>query len=93
MFGGATACRYLGAGHLKEPGHGGKQIIEMVGNAAGQLTDRLHLLRLPQLFFETFSPGDVKHRPFEHETGVSLGQGDVFEHPGRAAVLAAEEVA
>ncbi len=34
----------------------GQQIVEVVRDAAGQLPDRLHLLRLPQGFFGGFQP-------------------------------------
>jgi len=30
---------------------GSEQVIEIVRHAAGELTDRFHLLRVPQLFF------------------------------------------
>ncbi len=37
----------------------GQHIVEIVGDPAGQLTDRLHLLRLAQLFLEAALFGDV----------------------------------
>ena len=33
---------------------GGQQIVEIMGNAAGELAHRLHLLRLGELQFEIF---------------------------------------
>lgn len=39
--------------------HGGEQVIEVVGNAAGQLSDCLHLLRLGELLFKAFLFGSV----------------------------------
>ena len=33
-----------------------------MGHAAGQIADRLHFLRLAQLFLDGFAVGDVPHR-------------------------------
>ena len=37
----------------------GQQVVEVVRDAAGELADRLHLLRLPQLLLELAPLGDV----------------------------------
>ena len=38
--------------HLAEPEDGRQQVVEVVRDAAGQLTDDLQFLGLPELFFE-----------------------------------------
>lgn len=38
-------------GHIDISRHDGQQIVEVVSDASGQLTDRFHLLRLSQSFF------------------------------------------
>src|SRR6185503_10441981 len=47
--------------------NGGQQIVEVVRDSAGQLADRLHLLRLEELSFQPLLFGDVArdahHRP------------------------------
>ena len=40
--------------------HRGEQIVEVVGDAAGQLADRVHLARLQQLVLELLAVGDVE---------------------------------
>ena len=40
--------------------HGGEQIVEIVGDAAGQLADRVHLAGLEQLLLELLALGDVE---------------------------------
>ena len=37
----------------------GQQVVEVVGDAAGEAADRLHLLRLQELLFELLALGDV----------------------------------
>ena len=37
----------------------GQQIVEIVGDSAGQFADRLHLLRLPQLLLQLNALGDI----------------------------------
>ena len=39
--------------------HGSQQIIEVMGNAPGQLTNRLHFLRLGELQFQLFLLGGI----------------------------------
>ena len=39
--------------------HHGEQVVEVVGDAAGEPAHRLHLLRLPQLLLEQVALGDV----------------------------------
>src|SRR5262245_43450667 len=36
-----------------------QEVVEIVGNASGELSRRLHLLRLTKLLFELYSIGDV----------------------------------
>ena len=44
----------------------GEQIVKVVRDTAGELPDRLHSLRLPQLFFKLMLVGDVA----EHNDSV-----------------------
>jgi hypothetical protein len=48
----------------------GEEVVEVVGHAAGELPDRFHLLRLPQLLLERYPFGDVA-RVRDEERGVS----------------------
>jgi hypothetical protein len=43
-------------------GDGGEHVVEIVRNAAGQLSDGLHLLRLPHLLLGGDLAGDVAHQ-------------------------------
>ena len=38
--------------------HGHQQVVEVVGDPAGELADGLHLLRLPQLLLRSFARRD-----------------------------------
>ena len=69
--------------------HRGEQIVEIVGDAAGELADRVHLLRLGELAFELALIGHVEqrardldrltravaqhHRLFEQMTPAAIG--------------------
>ena len=48
----------MAAGGIDIAGDDGQQIVEIVGDAAGQLADRLHLLRLAKRFFGLLAVGD-----------------------------------
>ena len=51
---------------VAEPDHRGQQVVEIMRDAAGELADRLHLLRLRELHFEVLLLGDVdemQHQP------------------------------
>ena len=51
----------------------GEQVVEVVRDAAGELADRLHLLRLPQLFLDQAALGEVASDLGEaHDRPVSL---------------------
>ena len=50
---------------VKAAEHRGEQVVEVVRDAAGQLADRIHLLRLDQLAFERALLGDVGQRAGE----------------------------
>ena len=52
--------------------HRGQQIVEIVRDAAGQLADRVHFLRLDQLAFERALLGDVGQRAGEFG-GAAVG--------------------
>jgi hypothetical protein len=49
-----------------------EQIVEVVGDAPGELADRLHLLRLPQLFLEPAPLRDVL-RDADDAVGLAVG--------------------
>ena len=36
-----------------------QHVIEIVGDAAGELAERFHLLRLPELALDLLAPGDL----------------------------------
>ncbi len=44
---------------LGVPDDGREEVVEVVGDAAGELADRLHLLRLPELFLQDLLLGHV----------------------------------
>jgi hypothetical protein len=54
---------------VAEADHRGQQIVEIVRDAAGQLADRLHLLRLGELDFEVLLLGDVDE--MQHQAAVA----------------------
>ena len=53
---GAAALRKAHADHLERAGDAGEQIVEIMRQPAGQLADRLHLLRLAQRFLGLAQP-------------------------------------
>ena len=54
---------------IAEADHRGQQVVEVVRHAAGELSDRLHLLRLGELDLEVLLVGDVDE--VQHETAVA----------------------
>ncbi len=48
-------------GNMPIPDDGGQDIVEVVRHAARKLTDRLHLMGLPELFLQFYALGDVQH--------------------------------
>ncbi len=72
----------------------GEQVVEVVGDAPGEIADRLHLLRLPDLLFEPLLRGDVERDPGRahgHPALVAHGAADA-SHPARRAVRPARPV-
>ena len=68
--------------------HGGEQIVEIVGDAAGQLADRVHLARLEQLLFEHLALGHVEQgagifggRPSTSPAAARPGRGNACSWP------------
>ena len=57
---------------IAEADHGGQQVVEVVGNAAGQLSHGLHFLRLGKLHFQIFAGSSVNHI---NDAAVYFGQG------------------
>ena len=65
---GCSACPSLLADELEVAEDHGQQIVEVVGDAAGELADRLHLLRFAQHPFGLGAFGHVGDG--QHETSV-----------------------
>ena len=67
---------------------GREQVVEIVRDAAGELADRLHLLRLPELVLEALPVGDVPEvRQQRDRTPIGVGDDREVEiHPEHAAV-------
>ena len=62
---GRPATRWQLAAHAVEAADDhGQQVVEVVGDAAGELADRLHLLRLPQLLLRLQPLRDLGSDPF-----------------------------
>ncbi len=69
----------------------GQQVVEVVGNAAGQLADRFHLLRLAQGFFGAAALGDLGGHPrfkrlVELAQAVLADAQGIFDMPAGADV-------
>src|SRR5262249_40860187 len=50
-----------------------EEIVEVMGDAAGETSDSFHLLRLAQLLLEPAALGDVFHEEFECSSGFAVG--------------------
>jgi hypothetical protein len=87
---------------VAEADHRGQQVVEVVGDAAGELADRLHLLRLGELHLELLALGDVDEvgdpagalarrllAPRYIECGAALALLALEPHVERRALLAA----
>ena len=80
------------AEHVEAAADHEQQIVEVVRDAAGQLTHRLHLLRLAQLFLDGPLVGDVRHDAGDADRPVAVvigGPPDV--DPADAAVAHAPD--
>jgi hypothetical protein len=66
-----------------------QHVVEVVGDAAGQLADGIELLRLPELLFEPVALGDIgqriSHRPY---LPILMDGGGIETHLDHGAVLA-----
>ena len=71
--------------HLAEADDGGQQVVEVVGDAAGQLPDRFHLLRLPELLLEPLQLGDVAREADQADDLVLRVAIDAAASSGRSA--------
>ena len=67
-----------------------QQVVEVVGDAAGERPDGLELLRLEPLLLEQLFLRDVREEPHEAGPAVELHGDAVDAHPDRGAVLAPE---
>ena len=70
-----------------------QQIVEIMGNAAGQLADRLHLLRLLQLLFQQPPFCNVLQRAIDGDStalGINFDIAE-FLYPGDTAIGVAND--
>ncbi len=64
--------------HVDAAHDAGQQVVEIMGDTAGELTDRFHLLRLAQLLLQFLLLGDIPAHGIDE---VILGCGRPVEHP------------
>ena len=57
---------------IAEADHRGQQVVEVVGDAAGQLADRLHLLALGELGLQALLLGQIDEVEDHSGTGTSV---------------------
>ncbi len=80
MQGARVAASQAPAQQFQRAHDNGQHIVEVVGDAAGQLADGLHLLRLAQLVFQAVLLGDIDadtgatHRPAVLALGIAARQ-------------------
>ena len=79
--------RELGEGHVAVAEDRRQQVVEVVGDASGELADALHLLGLAELLFELPALGDVHDGALDDDlAGLLVGeQGGALEGPGGAS--------
>src|SRR5438309_2056624 len=78
---------------IRVPENRRQDVVEIVGDPAGQRAKGVHLLRLPQLLLELFALGDVHQGALDDLfAGFTRDQGHVREHPYLAAVLTPQAV-
>ncbi len=70
------------------PGNDGEQVLEVVGDPAGQLANRLQLLRLTQLRLEPLALRDIRDAPLvvEHLAARVPFDSDPQAHPDEGAI-------
>ena len=60
----------------------GEQVVEVVGHAAGQAADGLHLLRLAELLLQLAALGDIDSDAAQvGGTAGTVGDGELVEQP------------
>ena len=77
--------------HVGVPENAGEEVVEIVGDAAGELPDGLHLLRLGELELEVAAVGDVAPRGENGRhvaAGIGFGHEPPVEDKGPAAHFA-----
>ena len=74
---------------IDRAGDDGEHVVEVVRDAAGELADRLHLLRLPQLLFGRELLRDVAQEQVEDIAVAAAHAGHRHFHLDRPSVLAA----
>ena len=57
-------------------GDDGQDVVEVVGDAAGELADRFHLLGMPDPVFRRDLVGEVADEPVEHDAAAAPQLGD-----------------
>ena len=76
------------ADDLQPADHRGQQIVEIVGDAAGELADRLHLLRLAQRLLGALALADLGLQPVERGAQIGGALGDPrLQHLGARASI------
>ena len=76
-----------GLEHLEIAGDHRQKIIEVVRDAPGQLADRLHLLRLPELLLHFLAARQIANEPGKDALAVGLRFADGEFHRKDVAAL------
>src|SRR5271166_4815878 len=69
-----------GGEHLQIGGDYGQEIVEIMRDPAGELPDRLHLLRLPEFVFDLLATGEVADESGEDSLSVDPRLPDMQFH-------------
>ena len=79
--------RQLAQQELRVPENRCEEVVEVVGNTAGELPHRFHLLRLPELLFEMSLCGDIPlGSPHPHQMPVFDKSDDVIKEDARPSL-------
>src|SRR5262245_37827743 len=72
----------MSANDVEVPHHDGEEIVEIMCNAAGQLADSLHLLRLAQLLLGLLAGRDINDAADDAHESAALGAFDASRDQG-----------